>query len=308
MNGELIERINSLIDLRRYEEATTAAQQALRSHPDEPELLCVYAIALSHSGQHAIAVESARRAVSLNPDDWFGYRVLGSVLGAAPGGLREGLKALAKARELNPHDPLVHLLIAERSLDLIPTGTPYDTSVARREILREARAASTEAKRLAPHDAANHLVDAKVLLAMKEIGAAEAAARHGLRLDPNNAVGHQILGVISSHRGDGGSAADHFVAAARVDPRSDTSLRFLRGVPGVWVAWAFAGFLALGLGNAALTGQIAVTPIRFVSVVIGLAVLVYMPYHLTRRSYSASAKNALRRDRALRFHRRRRRS
>jgi tetratricopeptide (TPR) repeat protein len=301
MNENVVAKATSLVQLGRYQEAVDMAREALAAEPDRPDLLRVYAIALAKTGDSDAAVEPARRAVALEPEIAISYRTLGIVLTQTRTGLKEGLDALDEARRRNPNDPLVHQLIAEQSLKLIPPGVPWNTSAHLRSVLESARAASKEARRLAPQDPVGHIVHAKVLLSMNDLGAAEMAARHGLRLDPDHHVGHQLLGIIAAHRGDTGSAGDYFVSAARANPRSGLNLRLLKRVPGVWLAWLFAGFLLVGLINEVLRGQMEVTLGGVIGWVIVLFLIVFVPYYRVRRHYSEEAKAVLRRDRSMRF-------
>lgn len=172
----------------------------------------------------------------------------------------------------------------------------------RDELIADAEAHAAEAVRLEPAAAGGYLVHAKACLAQGSAAGASGWAERALSVEPDDPVGHQLLGLAAQLRGDAAAAADHYVDAGKLNPRSDTSIRLLRGLRTSLPIGGLAIFLIIRttrtLGGM-LGGVVAVIMVIAVILVL-LGYQLYGPRWRARREMSDQARHALARDRELR--------
>ena len=115
-------RMNPMVEDRRdlIEQAKEHAQKAIALEPRD--LICLLAggRALTHSGQHGLAISRIEEAVALNPNYAMGHFSLGCALVAA-GQPEEAISKFDDALRLSPHDALsavFRLMRAEALFDL----------------------------------------------------------------------------------------------------------------------------------------------------------------------------------------------
>lgn len=294
-------RARALIQLGRYQEAASVAREGLASAPDDHVLHRMLAIALSKLGDKREALKHATSAVQLNGSG-FDHTLLGQILVYA-GRHEEGVDALRRGVALSPMDPYSHQSLAE---GLIKWGGAR--KIGAQAIIQEARASAETAMAIDPVDPASHMVLAKAFLFLKDLDSAEQYARSGLAIEPNNHVGHQLLGVIADNRGDVKAAGEHFVTAAKANPGSSNSLKMLRNVRGksivaVIIAYVVLRLLFRGAANAARAGGAGggwIFLIIIVGIAIALAIRFYGPRWAARRKLGEQAKSVLEADRQLR--------
>lgn len=132
----------------RTEEALAAARAVLAAVPDHPEPLMLAADCLAELGkarggigkgerippEHpgAQAVQLARQAVALAPDEWGPAYCLARAAGYA-GVEQESLQAAHRAVELGPHEPSTHVLLGmvqEMVRDLRGARASYERALA----------------------------------------------------------------------------------------------------------------------------------------------------------------------------------
>ena len=293
------ERTRALIGLRRWADAATAARTGLAGDPADAELALLYASALCEAGDRAEALVAARRAVELQPDSPRAHTVLGWAAYKA-GRYAEAAALLAHALALDPHDAESHVMRGEALIKQVPASR---LQRRRRDALTaEAHAHAAEAVRLRPAAAVGYLVHAKACLAQGDPAGARSWAERGLSVEPDQPVGHQILGLAAQIRGDTTTAADHFVDAGKLDPRSDTPITLLRGLRTSLPVAGIAIFIVLRLARVlGLAAGGAVAVVVVVAVVAGfVGYRVYGSRWQARRKMSDQARSALARDRALR--------
>jgi predicted Zn-dependent protease len=293
--GDVRENVRALIGLHRYEEAAAAARSGLRADPDDPGLATLLAIALCETDDAAGAVDVAQRAVALQPDASWGHQVLGWALYKA-GRTAEGADQLAHALALDPHDSESHVMRGEILLeqaDQAPRRTGH-----RNQMIAQAERHAAEAARLEPALAGGYLVHSKVWFARGEPVPAEAWARHGLSVEPDNPVGHQLLGAAAQVRGDTRTAADHYVNAGKLNPRSDTSIKMLRSMRTALPVGGAALFVAIQVASAVgrLAGAVVAAAILAVFAVAAVAYVLGGRWW-ARRGMSDEARRVLERDR-----------
>lgn len=233
-DGADLERIDRLIDLRRWPEVDAALASALAREPEDAALLLLSARRHLALGDPRHALEAARAAVAVAPYDPDGYRFAALALSE----LRQRRDATAAARtalDLDPHDPYNHAVLAV-------TG-------GRWRHRGQSRRAATEAVRLAPDDAEIHLIRSVVALRSWRPREARAAARRALELDPENADARQMVALTQVLRPD--RMLNGLWSALSMDPLNASARRNLSAAlqQTMWLTWLIG---AIGLGSAAL--------------------------------------------------------
>jgi Flp pilus assembly protein TadD len=299
-----------LLRTRRHEEAERMARDALLASPDDPDLLHALSHSLSSQDRLHEALEVAEHACARHPDNPDLHYQRGVVLGDLQRG-GESIVALEHAISLAPHSANLHMARAEAILEFrrhLPRR-----SEARLHATQQAEVSAIEAQRLGPGRAAPHLVAAKVRVAQQRWGDADSLVRRAMEIEPNSSLAHQLLGIIAQQRGNRKAAADHFVEAARLDPRSDHSLRLLRGlkkfsIPGGAVALFFLIRFAVGGAAWALTEWGPWVGLAIVAVALAFAGAAFaFVLAARRRRLGETAHNVLVADRSMRWAQRRQR-
>jgi tetratricopeptide (TPR) repeat protein len=291
-------RTRALIDARRYAEAAEAARTGLAADPSHAGLTLLRAIALCEARELDDALACADRAIALQPNHPLAHRTRGWILHRL-GRDAEATDQLGRALTLDPHDAETHVMRAEALL----ARTPRSPLARRRrdQLVTEAHSHAAEATRLEPNSPGGYLVHSKARISANDAVGAEQWARHALSIQPDHPLGHQLLGMAAQLKGDSRTAADHYVAAGKLDPRSGTSLALLRGVR---VAAPISGIvlyvlarIVLAMGSTAGGAVLALA----VVVLVGLGVWWFLgPRWRARRAMSDEARAVLARDRQLR--------
>lgn len=296
------ERARSLIHLGRFAEAADAARSGLAVDPDDPQLVLLLAIALCDGGDTAAAVSAAEHAVALRPDYALAHRTLGWAI-YKTGRYAEAADRLAHAVSLDPHDAETHVMRAEARLKQASRVNKR----LRDALIADAEFHAVEAVRLEPARAGGYLAHAKACITRDNAAGASVWADKALSVEPDNPVGHQVLGIVAQLRGDTRTAADHYVNAGKLDPRSDSSIKLLRNLRS---ALPISGVAVFVVAQVALrSGRAAGGIVALVVVTVALAAFVayrfVWPRWAARRAMSEEARRALARDRELRGRRRR---
>jgi Flp pilus assembly protein TadD len=292
------ERASTLIKLGRHHEAARAARDGLRTAPDDPGLTLLLAVALCETGDTVEAHTVARRAVALRPDSPIAHRTLGWTV-YKRGHHAEATGHLAHAIALDPHDSETHIMRAEALLKQAQRARLRTGH--RRKLIAEADRHAAEAAQLEPTAASGYLMHGKACVARSDAAGARMWAERALALEPDHPVGHQILGLAAQIRGDTRAAADHYVDAGKLNPRSGASMKMLRSVraslPVSGIAFFVLARIVLAFGQ--LVGGI----VLFLTFVVLAGMLGYRVlgsrWH-ARRNMSDEARTALARDRDLR--------
>jgi Flp pilus assembly protein TadD len=292
------ERASTLIKLGRHREAADAARAGLTAEPDDPGLTLLLAVALCETGDTAEAHTVAERAVALRPDSAIAHRTLGWTT-YKRGRHGEAAGHLAHALSLDPHDSEAHIMRAEA---LLKQAQRSRLRTRRRtELITEADGHAAEAVRLEPAAASGHLMHGKACVARSDPAGAEVWARKALALEPDHPVGHQILGLAAQISGDTRAAADHYLDAGKLNPRSGASMKMLKSLrtslPMSGLAFFVLARVVLALGQ--LVGGIVLVLTLLVLAGLLLYRVFGSRWH-ARRTMSAEAREALARERDLR--------
>ena len=269
MNFSNYLRAQQLLDLGRYDEARAIARESLAANPDQVQMLSVLADAEGELGDTRGALETVERALALAPDDATYNAQRGYFLST-----------------LNRHEDADESFVQALTYD--PTNA-YALAARVEAILRDPRSRKRKHKseRLGaarycadtllsnyPNRAMSHLMDSKVKLAQKDYDAAEQAAREALRVEPDNAIGHQLVGIAAEAKGETRKAGDAYVSAQRADPTSSTGIDGLRRLgKGAVAPIGFIGFLLLRTG--ARIGRAAGSVVVAVLVIAAVGALIY---------------------------------
>jgi tetratricopeptide (TPR) repeat protein len=209
----LLRRAQRLLETGRNQEAADFIQNGIQHHPEEPRMYIMLATCwMRCEGRNQDAVEAARRAISLDPENSYAHGVLANVLNnSAKEGqdnmLREALDAANKAIELDAEYPFSHEIRARVLLRL------------RR--MREAEVSAREALALDPEDASAAEL---LIFILQRLGKDEGAGRlaeYHLERNPEDESAHSAAGWTALHSGNHQKANLHFTEALRLNPMSE---------------------------------------------------------------------------------------
>jgi predicted O-linked N-acetylglucosamine transferase (SPINDLY family) len=192
---------------------------------------------LFDAGRPAVAIERALRIIERQPDDAYGWKVLGLAYKQL-GHDAKALAPLLRAAELAPNEAEARFNVA---LVLQALDRPDEAETRYREALRidpvhansrlnlgalchaagrfdEAEVVLREALRIRPDDARAQASLGGVLLALGRLNEAETCCRHALAASPCNAAALDTLGIVALHRGCLDEAEARFREALICDP------------------------------------------------------------------------------------------
>ncbi len=292
-----VAKLESLVDHGRMAEAAQAARAILARNPDDAHVTALLAVALSGLEESREAVDTAQRAVQLAPEDPYASVVLGFTLQRA-GRHREVLDQVGRTLRLDPQHIEAHVLFVDAASRLVDRRFGR----SKQRLIEDADRHARTAVELDATHAGAKVARAKVHAMKEDWRSTRLWAERALADDPNHAVVRQLLGIAAQALGDLRGAGDHFVEAARLNPRSGTSMRLLKGVrrsapvSGVVI---YIGVQALIRGTRAIGGA-AVAGLVIGLVVVGwLLWLFVLSPRMARRELSEDAQEALRRNRRL---------
>lgn len=216
-----IQRARALCDLRRFGDAVQTLTAILGREPQNPYAWCLMARAQLGAGHSDAALQAARNASSLGPEEEWPHR-LASLALYQLGDYPQAADAAKEAVRLAPHHWAAHVRLAY-ALARIKGRS------------KEANAAAKRGLELAPHEPDAHMAAGAVAVAARRREEAAAAFRRALEIDPQNAAAHNELARLNLRRrplltmGSGllADAARGFATAVRTDPRADVSRRNL---------------------------------------------------------------------------------
>jgi Flp pilus assembly protein TadD len=222
-----VQRIDSLIDLGRYDEALALLGPMLAHDPDDGELHGLHARVLLGLDDSEGALAAGNRLVMLEPDEAWGHRICAAALQNL-GNHAAATEAAAAAVRLAPNDWQSHRAYATSAM-----GIPA--------LMQHAYAAAQRAVQLGPHEPNAHFVLGLVAETLRYDNQAIAAYRRTLELDPNHAGALNNLNLFEN-RWSLTRAAHGFAAALTSEPDSEVArqnldllaVRFFRRL--YWVA------------------------------------------------------------------------
>jgi tetratricopeptide (TPR) repeat protein len=196
-------RAATMLDLGRYEEASTLLARLVSAEPGSGRAWCLFARAHLGADRFAEAVEAANRAAAIEPAEEWPHRLASNAL-MHLGHHGEALRAAAESRRLAPGYWQTHVCVAQAAL---AAGQPAIAATA-----------AAEARRLAPNEPDVHFLSGKVALARGDLDGARSHQERALALDPAHSGAMNELGRIRLRRHDTAGAIRHFINAARTTP------------------------------------------------------------------------------------------
>jgi tetratricopeptide (TPR) repeat protein len=198
-----VERARLLLAQSRPADAEHESMLALSQQPDHPPALALLALSRLHQGKHEPALEAARQAVGLAPDEAYLHNVHAHVLRDL-GRIEDAFRAAQEALRLDPIDADHFSLLA--SIELVRGRWP-----AALEAAENALALNAE------HVAAANL-RAMALVRLGRKAEAMQAVDYALDRAPEDAFSHANQGWNQLHRNAPRQAQEHFREALRLDP------------------------------------------------------------------------------------------
>ena len=176
------QRAQTLCELGRFAAAVTAAGQAISADPRSVRGWCLMAEAQLGQDNGTAALQAARAASSLQPDDEMPHRLVSLALEAL-GRDEEAAQAAARATDCAPNSWRAHARLAD-CLSALPSR------------LADALEAAERARDLEPHEAGPYLTIGRVALADGRPTDATSAFCAALGADPQCAEAHSQLSVL----------------------------------------------------------------------------------------------------------------
>src|SRR5580692_1695957 len=253
---EELARAATMLDLGRYEEASTLLARLVSAEPGSSRAWCLFARAHLGADRFAEAVEAANQAAAIEPTEEWPHRLASNAL-MHLGNHAEALRAASESRRLAPGYWQTHVCVAQAAL---AAGQPALAATA-----------AAEARRLAPNEPDVHFLSGKVALARGDLVSARGHQERALALDPAHSGAMNELGRIRLRRHDTAGAIRHFINAARTTPgehiysrnidvvivRSVSRMIYVFVLVAMILLWIPAvtriGALPLGAGFATLT-------------------------------------------------------
>jgi tetratricopeptide (TPR) repeat protein len=196
-------RAATMLDLGRYDEASTLLARVVSAEPDSSRAWCLFARAHLGADRYESAVEAANKAAAIDPSEEWPHRLASNAL-MHLGNHAEALRAATESRRLAPSYWQTHVCVAQAALAAAQHGV--------------AASAAAEARKLAPNEPDVHFLSGKVALARGDLEAARVHQERALALDPTHSGAMNELGRIRLRRHDTAGAIRHFINAARTTP------------------------------------------------------------------------------------------
>jgi tetratricopeptide (TPR) repeat protein len=201
----VMERVQALIDLKKWDQALEALNEALAREPDSAHLHFLLGLCHYHRSHYEPARKAAKQAIALAPQFDEAFWLLASVA-LQQDRHREGLQAIETALELDSENPLY---LATRGALLLNNQRP-----------REAMKAAEAALAIDPHhDMASHVR----ALALTELGRhpeANELAIASLARDPESATAWYLRGLQLTNQGKVDEAKAALLESLRLDPEN----------------------------------------------------------------------------------------
>ncbi|MEA9986762.1 MULTISPECIES: tetratricopeptide repeat protein [Subtercola] len=210
----VLELAAAYVSAGRHREALALLGPYLAGHADSERALCLASQAALGSGDPERALRAAERALQLNPENEWSWRLVASAL-AKLGRFDDAREASSVAQGLAPASWLAHLSLAQ-------------VDVFAQCITPDGDAAAIEAVRLAPLEPDAHFMSANVALAKNDLQGAESAYRTTLRLNPQHTAARNNLSVVMLRSGRAADAAGGFLDVLATDPTFALALQNVR--------------------------------------------------------------------------------
>ncbi len=210
-NLSRVSQIEHLLELGQLQRARQLAMDHIAANPDDASGHLMLAYVLLQSDHPAEALEMVEQALSRDPDNDTVHALYGEAT-LSLGQYADAERAIRRAIELDPSYAGHYGLYAR----LLST-CEYD---------RQALQSTEHALSLSPDDPDLHQLRAYLLIHVnpRHWTVSEEAVRTALRLDPQNANSHAILGSILLKAGRHAEAEEALREALRLDPNDTLAI------------------------------------------------------------------------------------
>ena len=242
----LVAQAECLVALRRAEEARERIRESIDRFERDGTLETLLAEISLLLGDQDAAVAAFQRAMPLVGDDDLVAEEYGLLLFRV-GRLAEAISVLQPLWERTGEESsggvvralaecylevsrpeaageLLKAWLTEHPSDVIGWLLQTRAAVARGDVVMTRRCAEA-ARKLAPHDPQTHLAHGYVCWRLGEFDGALASLERSLSLDPDNVLGHCLMGQVLVEDNRVAQARDHWRRALQIDPQS----RWARG-------------------------------------------------------------------------------
>jgi tetratricopeptide (TPR) repeat protein len=272
-----------MLDLGRYDEASTLLARLVSAEPGSGRAWCLFARAHLGADRFTEAVDAANRAAAIEPAEEWPHRLASNAL-MHLGNHGEALRAAAESRRLAPAYWQTHVCVAQAAL---AAGQPAT-----------AAGAAAEARKLAPNEPDVHFLSGKVALARGDLDGAREHQERALALDPAHSGAMNELGRIRLRRHDTVGAIRHFISAARTTPGEHIYSRnidvvIVRSVSRMIYAFVLVAMILLWIPAVARTGRLPLAA-GFGTLAVGtLAAFAVMVTRLPREARQLARRTVL---------------
>ncbi len=233
-------------DQKRYEDARTAFEVALKANPDQLEPN--YYLALSHLflGNGKLAEEYARAAYGLAPNS-VGTRKLLAFVELSNGSYRRVMELIEPVVSFNAQDSVALKLLAHayyqsnrkgQALDLLRKVVQLEPKSAAARLrlgeallgagyVEEGMKAVGEAMKMDPGLERAHAVLARYYLEQKDLGSALKEAERYVQRLPDSTMSHLLLGLVHLGMGEESAGVDELRKSLELDPGNVFTARTL---------------------------------------------------------------------------------
>jgi len=215
--GQIAERIELLVDAKRYREALVLVHGQIAGGQETAQLWALAARAHICLQENQQGLDAARNALRFEPDNVLAH-VLASDALRMLGRHLDAYTAAVEATRRFPDLWLAHHQVAAAAVELA------DRSPAYRKVARDAARWTVG---LAPGEADAHGILGIVAMRTGRRAEARAALGEALRIDPQNATAHHNLALLKVDRGDIAGGLAGLSVSARADPQA----------PELWIAF-----------------------------------------------------------------------
>ena len=199
------ERANRLFHERRFQDAMSALDDALRLDPKLVPALTLRARLAMALDRYDLAKDSLERAIAVDPSSWYPHFLYGFHF-YQQNEMPSAITALKKARELNPQapEPALYLGLAEESLG----RTDEALTLYRRAVELEASTGKLDVETL--------LTLSRLLLLLGEFDECRRVIDRAAKLDPKSRDPHFEAGRLLLKKGQPARAAEEGEMALRL--------------------------------------------------------------------------------------------
>lgn len=187
-----------------YEEAAKVLAQGRKNCPQSPALWQALGTDLLAAKDYPAAADVLAELIQRFPDRFDAYMPLAQAYKSL-GELELSVRTLQKLSELQPHYPMIHIMLAQALLEAAPSNQ------------LAALVELAKAEKVSPTDAEIYYLRGKLLVSMAKFQEAVTALQRAVELRPNSASSHYQLGLAYQRLGKTEAAQEEFERKAHLE-------------------------------------------------------------------------------------------